>query len=354
MPFSPPPEELLDQPEMPPMELFGRMRSLIDSARFSGVLPALWQCSDESQGIKKALYGYVFDCPVFNLGRVGALLDPTRLVPASHHGKDLVILGGSHLGARETEGIGHVERIHGHVAPCCGMMFRVLRDYLESYRRAASLIRVGREGGRLLVEVPYQYLFRTPPSGRVQLRLRLRRLVEGEVLRESNHGKVYALDSAFALRHQGVLSGRGEGLASLGEMLSADLFHFVKRLAAEPADPADLLEASLFDFLPGIVCSKRPHRRMADVNTWRQFHRLAGYLAEAFDGEDRNVLVVAGLTVDHSIRSNAIVPQFGFLLTAGRSLEADYFGAPEVNELLGRQEIFRPEKSFLEYAGVTS
>ena len=82
MPIAPPSEILLDQPAMELMELFGRMRSLTEQVGFRGTLPAVWQCSDESQGNKKSLFGYVYDCPVFNLGRVGALLDPTRLGPA--------------------------------------------------------------------------------------------------------------------------------------------------------------------------------------------------------------------------------------------------------------------------------
>ncbi len=56
------------------MEVHGRMRSLTDKAGFSDTLPAIWQCSDESQSIKKSLFGYVYNCPTFNLGRVGALL----------------------------------------------------------------------------------------------------------------------------------------------------------------------------------------------------------------------------------------------------------------------------------------
>ena len=117
MTIAPPAERFLDQPPMELMDLYGRMNFLASQSGFSQILPAVWQCSDESQGIKKALLGYVFDCPVFNLGRVGGLLDPRRLVPASHHGQDLVILGGSHHGVREVEGIGHVERIHGKIAP---------------------------------------------------------------------------------------------------------------------------------------------------------------------------------------------------------------------------------------------
>ena len=98
MPISPPVENLLNQPSTELMALFGRMRSLTEEAGFSGTLPVVWQCSDESQKIKKSLFGYVYDCPVFNLGRVGALIDPTRLLSASHHGRDLVILGAAFLG----------------------------------------------------------------------------------------------------------------------------------------------------------------------------------------------------------------------------------------------------------------
>ena len=71
MPISPPSETMLAQAPMELMSLFGRMRTLTDAAMFSGTLPVVWQCSDESQKIKKSLFGYVYDCPVFNLGRVG-------------------------------------------------------------------------------------------------------------------------------------------------------------------------------------------------------------------------------------------------------------------------------------------
>ena len=60
MPIAPPLESLLDQAPMDLMELYGRMRSLTDEAGFTGILPAIWQCSDESQSIKKALFGYVY------------------------------------------------------------------------------------------------------------------------------------------------------------------------------------------------------------------------------------------------------------------------------------------------------
>ena len=74
MQISPPVETFLAQPEMALMSLFGRMRSFTEGAGFSDTLPIVWQCSDESQSIKKSLFGYVYDCPVFNLGRVGAPL----------------------------------------------------------------------------------------------------------------------------------------------------------------------------------------------------------------------------------------------------------------------------------------
>jgi hypothetical protein len=352
MPIAPPPEKLLDQPSMELMDLFGRMRSLTDSGGFSGTLPALWQCSDESQGIKKALFGYVFNCPVFNLGRVGALLDPTRLLPASHHGRDLVILGGSHLGAREEVGIGTVERVHGKMAPCCGMLYRMLEEYLLVYRRAASLITLFRGVGGLKIELPYKYLFRKPLGAAARIHIRWQQLVEGEALRDSSHGKVYHLHRGFIARHEQALRDLGTEPRPIGELLDPDTFSFSKRLDRESLDPTVLLEVSIFDFLPDIVTSQRPHRRLADVNTWRQFHRLAAYLTDSFDSGDRNILVAAGLTLDHSIRRNTFVPQFGFWMEQGRALQARYFGPLEIRALLAEQPVSRPEKSFLEYAGV--
>jgi hypothetical protein len=352
MPFAPPPEQLLDQPEMELMELFGRMRSLSDAAGFSGTLPALWQCSDESQAIKKALFGYVFDCPVFNLGRVGALLDPTRLGPASHHGHDLVVLGGSHIGRHEEGGIGYVERVHGKVAPCCGKLLSVLDEYLQLYRRASSLLTLFREGAEARIEVPYKYLFSKPPSDSARLHLQLHRLVDGEALRDSSHGKVYRLHSAFVARHPQAIAALDAAPRAIGSLLEPETFRFSKRLDKESFDPLTMLEVSIFEFLPDIVTSSRPHRRLSDVNTWRQFHRLASYLTDTFDSGERNIFVVAGLTLDHSIRHNTFIPQFGFRMEQGRALQARYFGPPEVCALLAEYPVFRPAQSFLEYAGV--
>jgi hypothetical protein len=114
-----------------------------------------------------------------------------------------------------------------------------------------------------------------------------------------------------------------------------------------------MLENSVFDFMPDIVTSTYPHRRMADVNTWRQFHRLASYVTDSFESGDRNILIIAGLTIDHTIKRNTFIPQFGFWMQQGRALQARYFNAPELNELLGEQKIFAPCKTFLEYAEIT-
>ena len=353
MPISPPPEEFLDQPEMELMDLFGRMRSFTDSADFSSVLPAIWKCSDESQGIKKALYGYFFNCPGFNLGRVGALLDPTRLATAAHHGKDLVILGGSHIGAVESGGIGFIERIHGEVVPCCGMLHRVLQEYLDVYRRAAQLVKLMRVDEKVLVEIPYKYLFRKPRGETVRIQLRLNRLVEGESLREGTLGKIYRLLPELAARNAAELAGLSETPRPIGHMLQPDAFHFIKQVDHDSLDPRLMLEASLFDFLPEVVSAKRPHRRICDINTWRQFHRIAAYLTDILDTRDRHVLVVAGLTIDYSIRHTTFIPQFGFWMEHGQALEARYYGPGDLAELLAEQPVYRPAETFLEYAGVS-
>ncbi len=353
MPISPPPEEFLDQPEMELMDLFGRMRSFTDGAGFSGVLPAIWKCSDESQGIKKALYGYFFNCPGFNLGRVGALLDPTRLSTAIHHGKDLVVLGGSHIGAIETAGFGYIERVHGEVAPCCGMLHRVLQEYLEVYRRAAHLTKIFRGPEGVLIEVPYKYLFRKPPGETARIQIRLNRLVNGDALREGTLGKIYHLNEDLAALYQATLAGLTSDPRPIGALLGPECFTFVKQIEHDSLDPRHMLEASLFEFLPSVVSSQRPHRRLCDVNTWRQFHRIAAYLTDILDTEDRHVLVIAGLTIDHSVRHNTFIPQFGFWMEHGQALEARYYGPTELAGMLAEQEVYRPAETFLEYAGIT-
>ncbi|BCA80966.1 hypothetical protein [Desulfuromonas sp. AOP6] len=352
MPISPPAEPFLHQAPMELMELYGRMNALSVRKGFSKILPAVWQCSDESQGIKKALFGYVFDCPVFNLGRVGGLLDPMRLVPASHHGQDLVILGGSHHGIREEDGIGFVERIHGEVAPCCSALYRLLEGYLVIYRRAAASIRLFRGVGGLKVEIPYKYLFRHSQSDEPRIVLHLRRLVDGEALRDSSHGKVYRLHPAFVEKNEVVLAKLGAEPQAIGSLLGAEYFVFSRALDPQSHDIKAMLEVTVFDFLPDIVTSERPHRRLADINTWRQFHRLASYLTDSFDSGERNILVIAGLTLDHSVKRNTFVPQFGFLLPHGRAAEAEYYGPAEINDLLLQQDVLLPRKSFFEYAEV--
>jgi len=353
MPISPPAEQLLDSPAMNLMELYGRLRSLTDEAGFSGVLPAIWQCSDESQAIKKALFGYAYNSPSFNLGRVGALLDPTRLATAAHHGNDLVIVGGSHIGADERNGIGYIERVHGEVAPCCGMLCRLLEEYLQVYRRAAQLIKVFRVAGPVKVEVPYKYLFRKPIGDTVRLQLDLASLVDGEALGEGALGKIYRLHPELVARLPEYIPELDATPQPIGGLLRPQVFGFSKLIDLDSREPKNMFEASVAEFLPEIVTSRSPHRRLCDVHTWRQFHRIASYITDAFDGSGRNIFVLAGLTIDHSIRRNTFIPQFGFWMEHGRALEARYLGPEAVNELLGRQQIYRPPVTFLEYAGIS-
>ena len=354
MPISPPVESMLIQTPMQLMDLFGRMRTLTDNAGFTGTLPVVWQCSDESQKIKKSLFGYVYDCPVFNLGRVGALIDPTRLIPASNHGRDLVILGGSHIGGTKHDGVGYVERVHGLTAPCCGMMHRLMHPYQVLYHRASTLITLFHGPGGPKIEIPYKYLLRksTDEHDHPHLHLRLERLVDGEPLRDASQGKVYRLNRDFAKHYEHTIANITKEPVSIGKLLDPCTFYFTKRLAVETHNPDALLEASVFDFMPDIITSSYPHRRIADINTWRQFHRLAAYLTDSFDTGERNILVIAGLTIDHTIKRNTFVPQFGFWMQQGRALQARYFNAPEIVKLLETQEVYSPSKTFLQYAEI--
>lgn len=352
MPITPPAEILLDQPPMDLMELYGRMRSLTDKAGFSGTLPAIWQCSDESQSIKKALFGYLYNCPTFNLGRVGALLDPTRLATAAHHGKDLVILGGSHIGAEEASGFGYIQRVSGQRVPCCGMLGRVLDEYLRVYRRATQLIKVFRDDRQIHIEVPYKYLFEKPAGPTARIVLKLERLVDGAALKEGTLGKIYRLHPELIMPCQALIQDLADQPQPIGELLGTELFSFRKKLDVDSHEPKTMLEVSLFDFLPEVVSSAFPHRRLCNINTWRQFHRIASFITDGFDGRDSNIFVLAGLTIDHTIRHNTVIPQFGFWMEHGRALEAKYYGPDEINQLLAQQVVFKPPVTFLEYAGL--
>ncbi|MBW2504653.1 MAG: hypothetical protein JRE16_08805 [Deltaproteobacteria bacterium] len=350
----PPEPALFDQPPWKLMDLFGRMRSFTDQAGFSGTLPVVWQCSDESQQIKKSLLGYVYDCPVFNLGRVGALIDPTRLVTASHHGQDLILLGGSHLGGKDEKGIGFVERIHQNVAPCCGMLHRLLTPYWELYQRASSIINLRNSPSGVMVEIPYQFLLRkrTDVHEHPHVHLRLKNLVVGEAIKDSSQGKLFHLNEKFQSRNLAALLQIGVDPVAIGPMLDLNCFYFTKQINKGSRDPVALLEDSVFDFMPDIVTNPYPHRRIADINTWRQFHRAADFLLNTFDNGQRNIFVVAGLTLDHSLKHNSFVPQFGFWIKKGRTLNSRYFNATEINELLFKQTPYYPSKTFLQYAEI--
>lgn len=352
MPIAPPDENLLDLQPMELMDLFGRMRSLTDKAGFTGTLPAIWQCSDESQSIKKSLFGYTYNCPSFNLGRVGALLDPTRLATASHHGNDLVIFGGSHIGADEKDGIGYIQRVHGETASCCGMLHRVLNEYLQVYRRASQLIKIFRDGNHYKIEIPYKYLFHKPAGDTARISIKLERLVAGEAVGEGSLGKIYPLHNDVIEVNKDALAAWGEGATPIGTLLSKDTFSFSKQIDYDSREPKNMLESSIFEFLPEIVASSRPHRRLCDVNTWRQFHRIASYITDGFDGGGRNIFVLAGLTIDHTISHNTFIPQFGFWMEQGRALEARYFGQDAIRNLLLEQDVYKPPVTYLEYAGI--
>lgn len=352
MPIAPPAQTLMELPAIGLMEIFGRMRNLTDKAGFNGTLPAIWQCSDESQAIKKALFGYVYNYPPFNLGLVGSLLDPKRMMIAAQHGKDLVIFGGSHIGALEQEGCGYIERVHDRIDPCCGMLHRVLDDYLQAYRRATQLIKLSKDRGICKIEVPYKYLFKKPSGDTVRIRINLANLVEGDALGEGSLGKIYRLNRQFLAVNLQLSDDLQTLPQPIGDLLQPTAFSFKKRLDHESLEPKNMLEAELFDFLPEVVANTQPHRRLCNINTWRQFHRSASFITDAFDGSDRNIFVLSGLTIDHNIRHNSFIPQFGFWMEQGRALEAKYYGPQDINALLAEQEIYRPPVTFLEYAGL--
>ena len=350
MPIAPPAENLLDLAPMNLMELYGKMRSMTDKAGFSETLPAIWQCSDESQSIKKALFGYIYNCPTFNLGRVGALLDPLRFATAAHHGKDLVIFGGSHIGAKSSGGIGYIERINGQKVPCCGMLDRVLHDYLQVYRRATQLIKIFREGTLVKIEIPYKYLFEKPIDNSVRIIIHREKLITGEALGEGTLGKIYRAHPDVVTPE--IIDSLSQTPHPIGSLLTAEFFSFRKKLEFDSHEPKTMLEVSVFDFMPEIVAADYPHRRLGNINTWRQFHRIASYITDSFDGSAINVFVLAGLTIDHTIRHNTVIPQFGFWMQQGRALEARYFGPQDINSLLAKQDTYRPAVTFLEYAGL--
>lgn len=353
MPLTTPSFEIMNRQQMNLMDLYGKLYTYSQNHRFQNTQPIIWQCSDESQGIKKSLFGYVFDCPVFNLGRVGALSDADRIQPASHHGDDLVILGGSHVGAIENAGLNYISRINGSKSPCCGMLFRIITDYLEQYKRAQNMIKIMKKDGKFFIVLPYKYLHKQQAIGHTELMVNFEALISGEALEESSHGKVFPLTEKFVSLHKTGLEALPEHISPIGKLLTKDTFRFIGIQEEHPLNFGSILNASLFEFMPEIVASDNPHRRIADINTWREFHKIASYLTDNFLGQGRNILLIAGLTIDHSTKKNTFVPQFGFSISKDDSSEVNYYNPIEVNSLLDSLDIYRPEKTYMEYAEQT-
>ncbi len=111
-----------------------------------------------------------------------------------------MILGGSHLGGAQQDGVGYVERVHGKVAPCCGMLHRLMTPYLVLYQRASTLISIFRGPGGLKIEIPYKYLLRknTDEHSHPHLHLNIETLVNGDALQDASQGKVYHLSAEMA------------------------------------------------------------------------------------------------------------------------------------------------------------
>jgi hypothetical protein len=229
-----------------------------------------------------------------------------------------------------------------------------MTPYLVLYQRASTLVSIFRGPGGLKIEIPYKYLLRknTDEHDHPHLHLDIEALVDGDALQDASQGKVYHLSAEMTKKYERSLKNVSREPVSIGKMLDPSTFYFTKRLNHNSHDPDTLLEASVFDFLPEIVTSDYPHRRMADINTWRQFHRVASYLADSFDTGERNILVIAGLTLDHTIKRSTFVPQFGFWMKEGRALQARYYNAPEINSLLNEQKPYSPQKTYLQYAEI--
>lgn len=331
------------------MDFYGKLYTYTKNQQFKNTQPIIWQCSDESQGIKKSLFGYVFDCPVFNLGRVGALSDAERIEPVSHHGDDLVILGGSHVGTIERDGINYIRRINGSESPCCGMLYRIISDYLEQYKKAQNAIKIMKKGGCFYIIIPYKYLHKQQAISHSELMVVFEALISGEAVEESSHGKVFPLNESFMLKHAKELETL-EGVVPIGKFLTKDTFKFIGIQEEHTLNFGSNLNASLFEFMPEIVASDNPHRRVADINTWREFHKIASYLTDNFLGKDRNILLISGLTIDHSTKKNTFVPQFGFTIKKEDKYDVSYYNPIEINHLLDSLDVYRPEKTYMEYA----
>ncbi|MDY6838608.1 MAG: hypothetical protein SWH78_11600 [Thermodesulfobacteriota bacterium] len=329
---------------------FGKLREVaVHHCGFdlAGTLPVIVECADESQSLKALYFFGTFGASPFVGGLVGAELDVGAIAPAAHHAENLVYVMGSHTGYdHETKTMGTIYREkEGGFSPCCGKLAGVLGPYLKEYEHAKNGIRVFKEEGRILLEIPSRLLGTNGSGSAHPVRLCLDGSLvkggwesKGAVTAESPYSVLFEANPDIERALEAKKRTITPDAAPIGDDLLGADFKFLWS-SSEPA--SDGITRRLHPFMHEIVSSAdyAPMVTVANVNTWIEFNRFVDAVHAIPDVFSKGVLGVSGLTIDLYIEgrsypySNVYYPQYAFFKPAGQ-VEGTIMGPSEINHLL--------------------
>lgn len=317
-------------------------------------IPVKVECPDESQGLKILYFIATFGTSPFVGGKLGAELDTKAIVPASHHGENLVYVMGSHTGYdHRTKTWGRLYREkEGGFSSCCGKLAGVMEPYLKEYEYAKNSIKLLKEEGRVLLEIPNRLLgiHSSDDPHRVKLCLEPSLIKgnpesQGVMKAESPRSVIFEVhpDLHFAL--QAKKRNITHDPTPIGDDLTGDYFKFLW-ISSDPF-PDDITRR-LHPLMHQIVSSANypPMVTVANVNTWIEFNRFVDAIHAIPDVLSKGVFGISGLTVDLYFEersyhySNVYYPQYAFFKPAGKR-EGIVMGPPEINTLL---DSYTPKK----------
>src|ERR1700761_8851924 len=275
------------------------------------MMPSRAFCSDESQGYPVILIAQHFGTFPFDHGRVGGKVAVNRHGPYAHHGEDLVIIQGSHVGYDADSGrFGVYRRLRtdgGAMGDNCGKLCGVLHWYQEEYRHASEQVLCGALDGEDVVVIDNQYLDEKRPEG---LFLNLDMIVVGDPVKVMSTAKVFRPSMAFIDRFGDEVWK--EKPRPIGAALTADLFSF-NRPAASDIEGHDILEVALAPAMPTLVTSRNPALDAARHTTQVEFDRTYRSILRAHCYNAKNLRFISGVNVDISPREAFPFPLIKFV-----------------------------------------
>jgi len=329
---------------------YGKLREVV--TRHCGfdlaqTIPVKVECPDESQGLKTLYFVASFGTAPFVGRSVGAELDTSSIVPACHHGRNVVFVMGSHTG------FDHRERMFGRLyrekeggfSSCCGKLSGVIAPYMTEYAYAKKHIRVFRQDGKVFLDIPNRLLGIHSSIEPHPVKVRLKpSLVEGGIggqgLMTEEKPRSVTFEIHPEVLHALEAKGRkiSEEPAPLGDDLGPEDFDF---LWVSSVPYPDDLTRRLHPLMHEIVSSLDypPMVTIANVNTWIEFNRFIDAIHAIPEVVSKGIFGVSGLTVDlyfedRSYRySNVCYPQYAFFKPAGER-HGVVMGPAEINRLL--------------------